>query len=405
LLLLRRFDDQHRLTPQIAATLADGRAPERTQHALLVLLRQRFYALCAGYEDVNDAQHLRHDPVLKLVAGRGLDDTLGSQPTLTRWENAVTARELARLNDLLLTWFVALCGGQVRQRGEILLDVDSTADPTHGQQQWSLFNGYYGERIYHPLLIFERHTGCLLDVRLRRGNCVSYNRVVPRLRRLLRRLQRAFPGVRIRLRADAGFAIHGLYDLLEENGVGYAIRLMKSEALRRPAAALIDEVAQQYASTRQAQRQFTRFAYRMRTWPHPRPVVCKVEHEGSESGVYFIVSNLTFSPAEVFEFYNGRAECENRIAELKNGFHADRLSCHRFLANAFRLLLHALAYNFVNLFRQGLPEPLRHTQIDGLRQQLFKIGARVRESSRRVWVHLASGWPWQAGFAAAAACG
>jgi Transposase DDE domain group 1 len=401
LLLLRRFDQRHQLTSQIAAELSDARDPERATHALLELLRQRFFALCAGYEDVNDAQQLRHDPIFKLMAGRGLDDTLGSQPTLSRWENAVSAREVAGLNQLLLTWFVEVCGEQVRQRGQILLDVDSTDDPTHGEQQLSLFNGHYGERIYHPLLIFERHSGCLLDVRLRRGNCVSYNRVVPRLRRLVRRLQRAFPGVPIRLRADAGFAFHGLYNLLEELGVLYAIRLMKSARLRRQAEAVLQQVSGDHQPTQQPQQQFTTFAYRMRTWPQARPIACKAEHDGQSSEVYFIVTNLAAEAAQVFAFYNGRGECENRIAELKNGFHADRLSCHRFVTNAFRLLLHGLAYNFVNLFRHTLPEPLRTLQIEGLRQRLFKIGARVLESTRRVWVHLATGWPWQTSFVAA----
>lgn len=406
LLLLRRFDERHQLTRDLAQDVDDQRHAHDIDHPLLALLRQRLYALCAGYEDANDAQHLRHDPIFKLIAERALDDTLASQPTLSRLENAVTPRSLARLNLRLLDWFVRLCGQQVRQRGEILLDVDSTPDPTHGQQQLSLFNGHYGERIYHPLLIFERHSGCLLDVRLRRGNCVSYNRVLPRLRRLLRRLRQAFPGVRIRLRADAGFAFAPLYDLLEEHGVSYAIRVVKSDPLRRRADDLIAQTARNYPSTQQAQRQFTAFTYQMGTWPHPRRVVAKAEHDAQHCDLYFIVTSQDDSPAAVFQFYNGRGECENRIAELKNGFHADRLSCHRFLANAFRLLLHSLAYNLVNLFRHHLPARFRRTQIDGLRQHLFKVGARVLQTTRRIWVHLATGWPGQDDFcAAAAACG
>lgn len=406
LLLLRRFDERHQLTRVLVQDVDDPRRAQDIDHSLLALLRQRLYAICAGYEDANDAQHLRHDPIFKLIAERGLEETLASQPTLSRLENAVTPRALAQLNHRLLDWFVRLCGQQVRERGEILLDVDSTADPTHGQQQLSLFNGHYGERVYHPLLIFERHSGCLLDVRLRRGNCVSYNRVVPRLRRLLHRLRAAFPGVRIRLRADAGFAFAPLYDLLEEHGVSYAIRVVKSDPLRRHAAALVAQAAADYQTSQQAQRQFTAFPYQMGTWPHSRRLVAKAEHDAQHCDLYFIVSNTDDSPQAVFEFYNGRGECENRIAELKNGFHADRLSCHRFLANAFRLLLHSLAYNLVNLFRHHLPARLRHTQIDSLRQRLFKVGARVLQTTRRIWVYLATGWPGQDDFcAAAAACG
>src|SRR5271166_2826538 len=159
LLLLRRFDERHQLTRGLAQDVDEQRRAQDIDHPLLALLRQRLYAICAGYEDANDAQHLRHDPILKLISERELDETLASQPTLSRLENTVTPRSLARLNHRLLDWFVRLCGQQVRQHGEILLDVDSTPDPTHGQQQLSLFNGHYGKRIYHPLLIFERHSG------------------------------------------------------------------------------------------------------------------------------------------------------------------------------------------------------------------------------------------------------
>ena len=395
LLTLRAFDERHHLTADLITKLPDERDPERVQHPLLTLLRQRVYAICAGYEDANDAHHLRQDPILQIVADHPLGESLGSQPTLSRLENAATARSIAELGSLGLEWFIRLCGAQVRKRHEILLDVDSTNDPTHGQQQLSMFNGYYGESVYHPLLIWEGHTGCLLHARLRRGNCVSYNRVLGRLRRLLRRLQRAFPGVPIRLRADAGFYWHALFELLDQEGVEYAIRIKTNQVLQRSAAPLVQRTAQAYERQQHPQIRFTSFRYRAHTWKRARRVLAKAEHNAQEHEVCFLVTNRSGKAAEIWLFYNGRGECENSIDELKNGFHADRLSCHRFLANAFRLLLHGVAYNLVNLFRQQLPASLRTLEINTLRQQLFKVGARVLQTARWMWVHFATGWPYQ----------
>src|SRR5881628_62565 len=221
LLPLRALDERHHLTRDCAALLRDPRQDERVRHEARALLRQRLYQIVAGYEDANDADRLRHDPALQIVADQKLGEPLGSQPTLSRWENAPSARSLVHLNDALLDQFIRLCGRQVRQRGEILLDIDSTDDPTHGQQQFSFFNGGYNQHMYHPMLIFERHTGCLLSARLRPGNASSHARIVPLLLRLVPRLQKEFPGVRILLRADAGFPLPLLYEFCEFFGLQY----------------------------------------------------------------------------------------------------------------------------------------------------------------------------------------
>jgi hypothetical protein len=203
LLPLRAFDQRHHLTRDLAGSLCDPRQHDRLRHDSAALLRQRIYQIVAGYEDANDADRPRHDPLLQIVADQKLGQALGSQPTLSRWENAPSGRDLLRLSDVWCEQFIRLCGEQVRQRGEILLDLDSTDDPTHGQQQLSFFNGAYSQHRYHPMLIFERHTGCLLAARLRPGNASSHARIVPLLLRLVPRLQAAFPGVKIRLRGDA----------------------------------------------------------------------------------------------------------------------------------------------------------------------------------------------------------
>jgi hypothetical protein len=259
--------------------------------------------------------------------------------------------------------------------------------------------------MYHPLLIFERHTGCLLAARLRRGTASSHARIVPLLVRILRRLLREFPGVTIRLRADAGFALPLLYKFCEFFGIQYTIGIPANVVFRRRTAALQRHLARRYRRTHLPQRSFISFRHRARTWPRLRRIVAKAEHSATGTNLRFLVTNCPGRSAQIFRFYNERGECENRIEEFKNGFHADRLSCHRFLANAFRLLLHGFAYNLVNLFRLHLPPALRSAQIETLRTQLFKIGARVRNTARCVRIHLASGWPFQSLFQTVARLG
>lgn len=395
LLPLRAFDQRHHLTRDWATRLSDPRQDDRVRHASLALLRQRIYQIVAGYEDANDATRLRHDPLFEIIADHKLGDALGSQPTLSRWENAPSGRDLVRMNDSLLEHFIRLCGQQVRQRGQILLDIDSTDDPTHGQQQLSFFNGAYGQHMYHPMLVFERHTGCLLAARLRAGNASSHARIVPMLLRLVPRLQAAFPGVKIQLRGDAGFALPLLYDFCEFFGIQYALGIPANCVFQRRAEPLQKQLKRRYRRTQLPQRSFSSFRHRARSWSHQRRICFKAEHTVAGTNLRFLITNGPGRASQVFAFYNDRGECENRIEEFKNGFRADRLSCHRFLANAFRLLLHGAAYNLVNLFRLQLPQPWRSAQIETLRARLFKIGARIRQTARSIRIHLASGWPWQ----------
>ena len=395
LLPLRAFDQSRQLTRDLAETLSDPRQGDRVRHDSLALLRQRIYQIVAGYEDANDADRLRHDPLLQIIADQKLGEALGSQPTVSRWENAPSGRDLVRLNDALLDQFMRLCGKQVRQRGEILLDIDSTDDPTHGRQQLSFFNGAYDQHMYHPMLIFERHTGCLLAARLRAGNASRHARIVPMLLRLVPQLEAAFPGVPIKVRGDAGFALPLLYEFCEFFGIQYAFGIPANCVFQQRAEPRQKQLKRRYRRTQLPQRGFSSFRHRARSWPRQRRICYKAEHTVVGTNLRFLITNRLGRASKVFAFYNDRGECENRIEEFKNGFRADRLSCHRFLANAFRLLLHGSAYNLVNLFRLQLPQPWRSAQIETLRAQLFKLGARVRQTARCVRLHLASGWPFQ----------
>jgi Transposase DDE domain group 1 len=291
---------------------------------------------------------------LQIVADQKLGSPLGSQPTLSRWENASAARDLVRFSDTFRQQFIRLCGAQGRERGEILLDLDSTDDPTYGAQQLSFFNGAYFQHMYHPMLIFERHTGCLLAARLRPGNASSHARIVPMLLRLVPRLQAAFPKVKIRLRGDAGS--------LSRRCTAFASSSASNTPAASPPTVSFNNGSNPYrkrsgvaiAAPRCRSEVFLAFLIALA----PGPAVAASATKPNTvplAPICFLVTNCTGRAAKVFAFYNDRGECENRIEELKNGFRADRLSCHRFLANAFRLLLHGAAYNLDNFFRQYLP--------------------------------------------------
>lgn len=396
LLPLREFDQRHGLTRGWTAALGDARLPERQQHSPHALFTQRVYQIVAGYEDANDAALLRHDPIFQVLAEAAPGQLLSSQPTLSRWENAFTWRDWVSLNRGLLESFASLCAAQIQQAGEIVLDVDSTEDPTYGQQEFSFYNGCYERSVYHPLLIFERATGYLLAAHLRRGEVGSSRGVVAVLRRVVRFLRQRFPDVPLRVVGDTGFAIPRLYLFCEQEQLEYTFGFATSASLKPRGERLLQQAERRWLRRRTPQRLYSGFRHRGKRWrQYSRRICVKAECTSKDRCVHFVITNRKGRAEQVFDFYHGRGECENRIEELKNGFAADRLSCHRFLANSFRLLLHAAAYNLVVLFRHRLPEPLQHAQIETLRRQLFKLGALVRHSARRVFVHLASGWPFQ----------
>lgn len=399
LLPLRQFDERYHVTRDWAAALSDPRLPERLQHTSQGLLTQRLYQIVAGYEDNNDADLLRHDPVFQLLAEAPLGEPLGSQPTLSRWENAFTRRDWVAMNHSLLERFVKGCAARVKAAGEIVLDVDSTEDPTHGQQEFSFYNGCYEHPVYHPLLVLERGSGYLLAAHLRRGEVGSSRGVVAVLRRVVRGLRRHFPGVPIRLVGDAGFAIPSLYEFCEENGLEYTLGIATNSSFRGHGERLLKQAERRWLRRGTSQYRYGGFRHRGKRWRrYSRRICVQAQRDGRGSSVRYLITNRQGRAEQVFTFYHRRGECENRIEELKNGFAADRLSCHRFLANAFRLLLHAAAYNLVVLFRHRLPACLQSAQIETLRRQLFKLGALVTRSARRIFVHLASGWPYQTRF-------
>ena len=391
-LLVREFDERLKLTERLARVVSDPRDKRYVDFDLLTLLRQRIYQITAGYEDANDATYLRDDPTMRSVSGRA-DRALASQPTLSRLENSVNWDSIRLLESEGTEWFCR----HGKTKGEIILDMDSTEDPTHGQQALSFYNAHYDSYMYHPLLIFEGQSGVLLASRLRPGNAMGSRQAVALLRPLVRRLRSRFGKRPIALRADAGFCNPEVFDYAEFADLDYAIGFGRNQRLTDRIVPMCEkaELLWECGDGQRRVRLYTSFRYQARSWKTARRVVAKIERTREGINVRYLVTNRRGRAEEIFDWYEQRGQAENFIKELKNGLAADRLSCSAYRANAFRLQLHALAYNLLVLFRRQVLRgtALARASIDTIRLRLLKVGARVRVSARRLWFHFASGWP------------
>lgn len=383
-----------------ARCLTDWRKdPTRSRLSLERLVRQRVFQLACGYEDQDDADTLQSDPLFKLACGQlpesGHD--LASQQTLSRLENSVDRHTCRRLA-------YALARVYLQQRGKdgpptrILLDCDSTDDPTHGDQEGSAYHGYYRQHMYHPLLIFDGETQQLITAILRPGTVHASRFVVLVLRCLVRLLRSHWPNVAIELRADSGFAIPRLYRFCEEQRITYTIGLATNARLEALAADLqADAVAQQETTGAEKVRLVGEATYRAESWDRQRRVVFKAEALPKGPNLRFVVTTKPDPPLAIYDHYVDRGEPEQWIDQLKGTCFADRLSCHQFWGNQFRLLLSAATYWLLLTLRQWLQKAnIALMRLATLRLTILKIGARVFESPHRVRLRLASSHPGQA---------
>jgi len=425
LLPIRQFDEQIGLTEQFAAALTDLRYQPAVDHKLAEMVRMRIFGILADYPDQNDHDVLRSDPVFKLIAGRSPDaNDLASQPTLSRFENAIDVRSLRRLQDVFIDQFIASFD---EPPVRLTLDIDPFDDPTHGQQQLTFFHGYYRQYQYLPRVITCAENDLVVMACLLFGTAHPTLGAGDDLRYLVRRLREAFPGVRIHLRADSGFGVPAMYEVSEHLEIDYTIGIAMNATLKKKTDALHDFCMEQFDQTGQSQRRFAAFWYRAQSWSAQRWVVVKVEVHAQGTNRRAVVTNRPGAfvlPGAAYDEYTNRGEGENRNKELKGGLQADRLSDHRYLANLFRLYLHAAAYNLLARLRRVVadpPPPLdaelpdealtggQRRQLHNRRRQrdplgegqpctwqtrLIKVAARVSERARRVLVELSGSWPY-----------
>jgi len=395
LLLIKEFAKKIGFVDKIAAAIHDTRDQDAILHTMQSLLSQRIYQIVAGYEDANDCDLLRKDPCFKALSEKKpSDDDLASQPTMTRLENRCDRRDVVALMKLLPHLFV---NHYRLAPKEIIFDIDGTAGETHGHQQMALFHGYYGQYQYYPLIISAH--GHLLGAVLRKGTCSQHKHVYSMLDYIIKLVRERFPDVKIIIRADAGFSSPRFYDYLEgiEN-LDYYVGVPTNEVLKKETIALVEKVQSEYDKSGETQKEYTEFIYAAKSWSKRRRIITKVEVNGLGQNIRYVASNNEVSsPQETYPFYGRRGESECWIGDFKNGFSGDRLSCHRFIANQLRMLIHAFAYELMILFKSSVLQgtELATQSIESIRIKLIKVGAQVQETARRVWFRCASNHPYQ----------
>lgn len=421
LLPVRLLDQQLGVLREVAARLPDPRAQELVEHTREALLTQEVYQILAGYPDGNDAQVLRQDPLFQTLVGVSPNGEreLASGSTLNRFHHAYTRRQaeiplrdrpvlrevdaaqtarLRILNDYLPELFI-----RTRQEPPafVILDIDPTDDPTHGQQVMSFFHGYYDQHQYFPLLVFDGESGFPLAAWLRPGTVHASCGAVSTLRSIVTALRAAWPNVLIIARGDSGLAVPDVYEFCEAEGLFYAFGYSGNSVLKERIAGVVRDLETYYAFYQHREPELQHFEviedYQAEGWSRPRRIIAKIEINRHGVNRRFTVTNLSGHGQGIYHgFYVQRGDVpEKSIGEMKNGLQMDRLSFHRFRANGLKLLEHTLAYALVVLHREAtaaIPE-IAKAEVGTLRQKLWKVGAVVQTSVRRVWFHFSETWP------------
>lgn len=397
LLFISQADQRLELTDRMAAILADRRQTSKVQFDAATLLKERIYAIAAGYEDCNDLDTLKDDPALRVACGKDVrtPQALASQPTLSRFENAVGAKDLLRLGSLLAQTAVAQLSPGTRH---VYLDLDATVDPTHGQQELALFDGHSDTWCYLPLLAFvteDNGTQHLIGALLRSACGRSTKGVLWMVRKAVRLLRARFPAIGITLRGDCGFGYGRLINWCERAGVGYLLAVQSTKPMREKSLWAEMEVAVWSRFHAPDFCVYDEWMHRAQTWDQPSRMIVKADADrGKVEARYVVTHSLEGTAEEVYHRYRQRGDAENRIKEFKLDLLSGRTSCHRFLANAFRLLLHHAASILIKTLQIALSgTAYAKAQVNTVRVRLLKVAARVVVSCRRILFHLPTSFP------------
>jgi hypothetical protein len=401
-LLLREVERRLGIAERLAACIVDRRDPAGIAHTVADMLRFRVFAIAAGYADADDCDALRTDPVFKMALGRAPETgaALCSQPTMSRFENAPSRIEIARLMAAMVDVF---CDGWARVPRRIELDIDDTWDAAHGGQQLSLFNAHYDGYGFLPIHVYEATSGKTVATILRAGKTPAGAEVRTVLKHLIQRIRRNWPRVEILVRGDSHYGRPEAMDWCEENGVFYSFGLAGNPALAALAAPLNDDAATRRALKGAAGklRRYGSFAYAAKGWRKERRVVVRVAASEQGADTRFVVTNLADRPRRLYErIYCARGRMENLIKAHKRHLTSDRTSCTSARANQFRLILHSAAFMLLDALRAAAPRRSvwRRAQFDTLRLRLLKLGARIVEQATRIKVILPAACPHKAIF-------
>jgi hypothetical protein len=396
-MLLSQAERRLGLAERLAAVIPDGRDASRVIHRLPDILRARMFAIACGYEDGDDLDRLRGDPTFKLACGRLPDSgsDLCSQPTVSRWENAPSLRDLIRLMRVMVDLY---CASYPAPPATVTLDIDDTVDVVHGHQQLSFFNAHYDERCFLPIHVYDAATARPVAVLLRPGKTPSGKEVRGHLRRLVRRIRRHWPQTHITIRGDGHYSRPQVMAWCEENGIGFVFGLPGNTILDR----LVDDVADDIRTRRAleqkpALRGFAETRYQAKSWNKERRVCARIEATTKGLDIRFVTTSIHPSSAQhVYEtLYGARGQAENLIKLHKAQLASDRTSCRSPLANQMRLILHTAAYWLILTLRDAIPatNALATAEFTTIRLRLLKLGTRVIETASRVRLAFAAACP------------
>ncbi|BAV95233.1 IS1380 family transposase [Ichthyobacterium seriolicida] len=387
LIMLEKLERDHRLIHYYSKLLPDTRDSRFITYTRKQQLKQRVYMIMLGYEDANDVNHLHNDPLFKDV----LQGDLASQPTISRFENSFDKQAVFKFCDAWLYKYVS----SLSDRKRIVIDVDSTDDPTHGSQQLSMFNGYYSQFMYNELFFHDGKTGQIILPVLRPGNSHSNKWYVSILKRIIIKIRESHPEMEIIIRSDSGFSCAPFYQLVDDFDLLYVTGIASNEVLKRKVSWSKNAVKKMYLDQGEKHQHFMSFTYKAKSWHKPQQCYSKVESTGLGMNIRYFSSNLPQKDAReiYFDFYVKRGDSsENRIKEVKNMCFSDRLSNHSFLANFFRLMMSSLAYEMFLLLKQKIKktrfEVAKKWLISSIRTYLLKVGATIKITKRRIYYQL-----------------
>jgi len=395
-LFLREMERKIGLIQKISSLIPDWRHQGYVKHDITQLLTQRVFQIACGYEDGNDSNTLRDDPLFKIGCNKLPDSeqTLASQPTMSRFENAPSKTMLYRMAQGLLEHFI---DSYKKPPEAILLDIDETDDPTYGSQQMSLFNAYYDTYCYQPIHIYEGSSGKLITSILRPGKRPTGNEIAMIVSRIAKKIKTSWPKTDILFRGDAHYSSPPVFAFCEQYNIKFVLGLKGNAVLKRKAQSLLETATQLYELRNAPVKIYGEFEYKARSWPKPYRIIVKVEYNEKGSNVRFIVTNLVHSHRKfVYEtIYCGRGAMELMIKELKNHLFSDRTSCSSFQANQFRLFLHSMAYVLLHAFREKYLAGTEYAkaQFDTIRLKILKIGARIIPLATKIKIHLPTSCP------------
>jgi hypothetical protein len=390
----KKLERNHEFIKTMSAHIPDRRDQHKVTHSVEKILKQRVFTLMQGYEDCNDTEQLKNDPLLAdLLGGK-----LASQPTLSRFENSIDKHAMFALCHAWVDRWVDSLEG----RSEITIDIDGTDDPTYGYQQLSMFHGFYGQFMYNELFFHDGETGQIILPVLRPGNSHSNRWYVALLKRVVQKIRDRYPDMRLTIRGDSGFSCSAFYRLAEQENLRFVLGIASNEVLKRQTGPIAEAIRNQYVSRGEKHQHFMSFSYQAGSWDSPQRCIAKVESTGKGLNVRYIVSNLPGKTARqiYFNVYVKRGETsENRIKEVKNMCYSDRLSNHSYWANFLRLLISSLAYEMFLLLKKVIRKTrmkaAHRWQISTIRKRLLKVGATIRITKRRIYYRLSKAFTQQ----------